>query len=70
MTSTLILGWWGVLALLVRNPQAIAANLRSRKRAPAYPESVGAITLEDARSLSRGANKPQTDWGGGTMDRG
>jgi hypothetical protein len=46
-TATLLLGWWGLLALLFRNPRAIAINLRARRRPPPNPDRWGAVTLED-----------------------
>lgn len=44
---TLLFGWWGLLAMLFRNPYAIYVNLESMYRAPITPESYGAIKLND-----------------------
>jgi hypothetical protein len=56
-----------VLVALFRNPQAIAINLRSRGRPPAYPASVGALRFDDARRPIDPANNAQTD-GASTHD--
>jgi hypothetical protein len=44
---TLLFGWWGLLAMLFRNPYAIYVDLESMYRAPITPESYGAIKLND-----------------------
>lgn len=46
MGLTLLLGWWGVLAALFRNPYAIAVNVGAVFRAPPSPERLGAIRLD------------------------
>jgi hypothetical protein len=48
MALTLGLGWWGVLALLFRNPWAIGVNLKSRSGPPRNAAKYGAVTLEAA----------------------
>jgi hypothetical protein len=43
---TVLLGWWGVLALVMRNPYAIAVNLKSLWAPPRNAKKYGAVTLE------------------------
>src|SRR4051794_31814738 len=50
MGLTLALGWWGVLALLVRNPWAIAVNIKSLFGPPRNAKKFGASTLEELPS--------------------
>jgi hypothetical protein len=49
---TLVFGWWGVVALLVRNPISIIGNFKSLVRAPLFAAEYGAIQLDD-QSRSR-----------------
>jgi hypothetical protein len=54
---TLLLGWWGVLAVLFRNPYAIAVNLRALVGPPRAASSFGAISinaLDDGETLALG----------------
>ncbi len=44
---TLVLGWWGVFALVFRNPYAIMVNFQALNRAPRAPDRWGAITLPE-----------------------
>jgi hypothetical protein len=44
---TLILGWWGVLAMLFRNPFALVANTRALFASPVAADELGALTLAD-----------------------
>lgn len=46
---TLLLGWWGLLALFVRNPYAIAVNFKALRAAPSFDgaSSYGALTLDE-----------------------
>jgi hypothetical protein len=46
MGLTLALGWWGVLALTMRNPYAIAVNLKSRWAQPRNAKKYGAVSLD------------------------
>jgi hypothetical protein len=43
---TLLLGWWGVLALLYRNPYAIAVDTRTLFGPPRRAARLGATTLD------------------------
>jgi hypothetical protein len=43
--QTLLLGWWGVFAVLFRNPYAIGVNLRALVGPPRVASSFGATTL-------------------------
>jgi hypothetical protein len=54
---TLLLGWWGVLAALVRNPYAIGINFRALAGPPRAASWFGATTLnrlDDGRTLASG----------------
>jgi hypothetical protein len=54
---TLLLGWWGVLAVLFRNPYAIAVNLRALVGPPRAAGWFGASTLstlDDGETLASG----------------
>jgi predicted RNA-binding Zn-ribbon protein involved in translation (DUF1610 family) len=42
---TFVLGWWGFLAMLFRNPRAIISNVRALFSAPFFAEDLGALTL-------------------------
>jgi hypothetical protein len=53
-TLTLLLGWWGVLALLFRNPFALVANTWAVIGAPLGASSLDALTLTDLQR-QRGA---------------
>jgi hypothetical protein len=55
---TLLLGWWGVFALLFRNPYAIGVNLRALVGPPRAASWFGATTLntlDDGGMLASGA---------------
>jgi Zn ribbon nucleic-acid-binding protein len=44
---TLLLGWWGILAMLFWNPFALVANTRALAATPFEPSELGAITLSE-----------------------
>jgi hypothetical protein len=46
-TKTLIFGWWGLLAMLFRNPYAIAVNFKALRSPPRNAARMGAATLEE-----------------------
>jgi hypothetical protein len=48
MGLTLVLGWWGVFALLFRNPFAILSNLRALRSPPPAPQDFGGLPLRGA----------------------
>lgn len=48
---TLLLGWWGFLALLIHNPYAIVKNFKALFGTPLFPESSGALNLRDIRKV-------------------
>lgn len=51
---TVLLGWWGILALYFRNPLAVAVNLWGLLAAPLRAASYGAIRADDlARDASQ-----------------
>jgi hypothetical protein len=50
MAFTLVLGWWGVFAMLFRNPYAIATNLWALVAAPMGADQFGAININDIRA--------------------
>jgi hypothetical protein len=55
---TLLVGWWGVLAVLFRNPYAIGVNLRALIGPPRAASSAGAMTinaLDDGETLALGS---------------
>jgi hypothetical protein len=55
---TLVVGWWGVLAVLFRNPYAIGVNLRALIGPPRAASSAGAMTinaLDNGETLSLGS---------------
>lgn len=52
MLSTLVLGWWGLLALLFRNPFAIASNIWALAAGPLNADTLGAL---DAAELQEEA---------------
>jgi hypothetical protein len=57
LALTLVLGWWGVLAALYRNPYAIGVNFRALAGPPRAVERFGAITLnrlDDGEVLATG----------------
>jgi hypothetical protein len=56
--STLLLGWWGVLALLFRNPYAIAVNFKALVAPPSSATEYGALTLADLE-VSPEAESPE-----------
>jgi hypothetical protein len=49
---TLVFGWWGIVAMLVRNPVSIISNFKALVRPPLFAAEFGAIRL-DAPSRSR-----------------
>jgi hypothetical protein len=59
---TLLLGWWGVFALLYRNPYAIAVNLRALVGPPRGASWYGAATLNtlDAGETLASGTVPDT----------
>lgn len=50
--STLLLGWWGLLAFIFRNPYAIAVNFRALVWPPGDAQAFGALNLEQIQSES------------------
>jgi len=44
---TLLLGWWGLLAMFVRNPYAIFSNFVALARPPILPGATNVINLRD-----------------------
>ena len=50
MGRTLLLGWWGLLAMLFRNPFAIAVNVWALFAAPIGADHFGAINVNDIRA--------------------
>ena len=44
---TLLLGWWGFLALLIHNPYAIAKNFKALFSSPLSAESYGVLHKSD-----------------------
>lgn len=50
---TLLLGWWGFLALLIHNPYAIAKNFKALFSSPLSPESCGALHKRDLDEIER-----------------
>jgi hypothetical protein len=49
---TLVLGWWGVLAMLVRNPYAIFSNFMALLRPPVLPGARNVINLRQLHEAS------------------
>jgi len=49
---TLLLGWWGILAMLVYNPWAILVNFAALFRPPASPIEWGALAADDLRAAA------------------
>lgn len=47
VTRTLLLGWWGVLAMWLRNPWALAVNARAVTRPPRRPANWSGMTLDE-----------------------
>lgn len=45
MGLTLVLGWWGVFALLFRNPWAIMTNVRALFGPPVAPQEYGGLAI-------------------------
>jgi hypothetical protein len=58
MLLTLVLGWWGVLAMLFRNPFAIATNVWALFKPPMDPASVGAIHLKQLLDEADASEEP------------
>jgi hypothetical protein len=58
---TMLLGWCGILAVLFRNPYAIAVNIRARSRPPSDPWNHGAISLDDVAEGSDDSNGAQAE---------
>jgi DNA-directed RNA polymerase subunit RPC12/RpoP len=62
---TLLLGWWGLLAMLFRNPRAIFSNFRAVAAAPALADRRNVITLRQLTAMAadprRGATPPPED---------
>ncbi len=52
---TLLFGWWGVIAFLVRNPISIAGNVRALSHPPLFASEWGAIRVQ-----SRGRGREAT----------
>jgi hypothetical protein len=50
---TLLLGWWGLFALLFRNPWAIGINFRALVAPPKAPERWGAVTIEQLAEAAK-----------------
>jgi hypothetical protein len=50
MAFTLVLGWWGIFAMLFRNPFAVATNLWALFAAPMGADRFGAINVNDIRA--------------------
>jgi hypothetical protein len=44
---TLVFGWWGVLALFIRNPYSILKNFKALVAPPLSPRDKGALNLSD-----------------------
>jgi hypothetical protein len=52
MGITLVAGWWGIWALLFRNPFAIAVNLWALARPPFATDELGAMNVNDMRDAA------------------
>ena len=52
MLITLIAGWWGIAALLFRNPFAIVVNLWSLVRPPFAADELGAMNVNHIRDAA------------------
>jgi hypothetical protein len=52
MAFTLVLGWWGVLAMLFRNPYAIVVNLWALLRPPFGAGMLGAMNANEIRAAA------------------
>lgn len=52
---TLVLGWWGYLAMFFRNPSAIALNVHALFAPPGEPSEFGAMSINDLRDAARRA---------------
>jgi hypothetical protein len=46
---TLVLGWWGLIAVLIRNPYTIVKNVKALFRTPLFPDSAGAVKIDEFR---------------------
>lgn len=49
---TLLLGWWGLLAMLIRNPYAIFSNFMALLRPPLLPGASNAISLRQLQETA------------------
>jgi hypothetical protein len=52
--QTLVTGWWGLIALLFRNPFAIVSNVWALFAAPLGAGRLGAIHVDDLRASAPG----------------
>jgi len=57
---TLLLGWWGLLAMFFRNPRAIFTNFRAVIAAPALADRRNVITLQQLTAMAADPRRDAT----------